>query len=165
MKPIRLLLSLLFAVPVCCLCQPSVTRTDSQLLFINTHPQKTTRFAVQNTTDDTIYIWIQKVDTSCSGINNFRKYFFSSLSDFSLSTLCFDSSVSFDVQFVPVIGVNFIKKMSPKDTFNIYLLNCDMEESAVHYTTLEKVREIVSPQRLDDFIYNHDYVVIDTIDF
>ena len=157
MKCCRLLLVLLFALPAAGLCQPSVTRTEAQLYFINTPPQKTTRYAVHNKTDDTIYIWVQKNDSSYCENNNFRKYFFSKLSEFSLSTLCFDCCVSFDDMFIPVIGVNFIKKIYPKETFNIYLLNCDMGVSAIHYTTQKKVRETVCPQRLDNFIYNHAY--------
>ena len=151
--------------PMLSLCQPSITRTESQLLFRNSPSIKLIRYTVKNTMDDTIYVWLQKKDTSSHGENSFIRYFFSRDTAFPLSMLCFDGSVFFEDSFVPVIGSNFIKRLNPDDSFNIYSLNCDVGSSVIHYEQLKNVKKIVPPKRLDEFSFILDYIVIDTIAF
>lgn len=156
---------LLFSLfPILCFCQPSITKTETQLLFRNSPSKKMIRYTIKNTKEDTIYIWLQKNDMSSIGELSFIRYFFGD-TDFSLSTLCFDGSVYFDSPFVPIIGTNFIKRLPPNESFYVFLLNCDMDPSVVHYESINKIKKIVSPKRLDEYCFIDDYVIIDSVNF
>lgn len=150
--------------PMLCLCQPSITRTETQLLFRNSPSTKSIRYTIKNTEEDTIYIWLQKKDMSSIGELSFIRYFFGN-TEFSLSMLCFDGSVYFDSLFIPVIGANFIKRLPPNESFYVYLLNCDMDSSMIHYESINNIKKIVSPQRLDEYDFIDDYVIIDSVNF
>ena len=150
--------------PMLCLCQPSITRTETQLLFSNSPSIKSTRYTIKNTNEDTIYIWLQKKDMSSIGELSFIRYFFGD-TEFSLSMLCFDGSVHFDSPFIPVIGANFIKRLSPNESFYVYLLNCDMDPSMIHYESINNIKKIVPPKRLDEYGFIDDYVILDSVSF
>ena len=79
--------------------------------------------------------------------------------------LCFDCCVYFDSTFIPVIGANFIKRLSPNDSFYVYLLNCEMDPSMIHYESINNIKKIVSPKRLDEYGFIGDYVIIDSVNF
>lgn len=156
---------LLFSLsPMICLCQPSITRNETQLLFSNSPSIKSIRYTIKNTDEDTIYIWLQKKDMSSIGEQSFIRYFFGK-KEFSLSMLCFDGSVYLDSPFIPVIGANFIKRLSPNESFYVYLLNCDIDPSMIHYESINNIKKIVSPKRLDEYGFIDDYVIIDSVIF
>ncbi len=157
-------LLLLLLLSILSFCQPSITRTESQLGFVGSPRKNTINYTIKNTTKDTIYIWIQNNNTD-DKINSFRQYFYSETTDFPLSMLCFDGNVYFDVPFIPVLGTNFIKRLFPNESFYIYLLNCDMDSAVIHYELLKNIKKVAPPECLDKYGFIHDYIVLDTIDF
>lgn len=142
-------------------CQPSISRMESLSLFKGPIPQKIIQFKIENTTTDTIYIWLQKKDSCFDVVNNFAKYFFCADSEFPLSVLCFDRNVFFESPYKPVIGDTFIKRLDPGETFNIFSLDFDGGTYVIQYETLINVKKFVSPHRLDSFNYSYDYLLID----
>lgn len=152
--------------PMLCLCQPSITRTETHLLIRNSSSIESTRYTIKNISDDTIYIWLQGKDTSSIEKPSFIRYFFGDGElAFPLSILCFDGNVYFDSPFTPVIGANFIKKLSPNESFYVYLLNCDMDPSMIHYESINNIKKIVPPGRLDEYGFIDDYVILDSVNF
>lgn len=146
-----------------CFCQPSIKRTESQISFLSSPSQKTINYTITNSSKDTIYIWLQNSSIVNHSDNSFRRYFFSNAVPLPLYMLCFDGNVYFDEPFVPVLGANFIKRLTPDESFNIYLLNCDMDLSAIQYEMIDNIKKLVSPEKLNGFDYYYNYVVIDDI--
>lgn len=151
-------------LPIICFGQPSIIRTESQIHLLNSHRNNSIKYTIKNTLEDTIYIWLQE-NKEGDAPNTFRHYFYSRASDFSLSMLCFDGNVYFYSPFIPVIGANFIKKLSPNELFHVYLFNCDMDQSVIHYESINSVKKTVPPQKLDEYDFIDDYVIIDSVNF
>lgn len=146
--------------PTMIFCQPSINRTESRILFKSFSPQQTIRLEVKNTTKDTIYIWLQNEDVYYDENEAFPHYFFSNTSDFPLSRLCFDGNIIYSDTFTPVLGVNFIKKLDPEESFYIYSVNYEIEPSVVRYDIQKNVKKIVPLHILNQFNYYCNYIVL-----
>lgn len=164
MKKFNVLL-LLSVLPITCICQPSVSFTETCYYLKDQVLCKSIKYTITNNSQDTIYIWLQKEEKIIKKEDAFKQYFLTPVGDFSLCSLCFESSIIFKDGYCPVIGGTFIKKLEPNELFNIYTINCEIPSSDVQFETINKIRDFVPPQRLDTYSYPHDYIIINNIDY
>lgn len=123
-----------------------------------------TRYRVVNETQDTFYVWIIESGENHDYKNPFRDYFLSNLNYGSLSFLCWDRNIANLDRFIPKIGFNFLKRMCPNETFDIFVLNRDMSLSILS-ESITNIRKIVSIDILDKYTYPSDYVIVQKEDY
>lgn len=128
-----------------------------------------TEMVIKNISQDTIYLWIDSDvvynDSLTFEQNNnlfFLGYIRNPHGELGLRFLCTDLCINFSGRFppLPIVGSTFIKKLSPDESFGVFSLNEETDESSIHYVKQDFVAKIFKTERLDEFCYDKSYIIV-----
>lgn len=89
---------------------------------VNEYIIKTYSYEIKNKSDDYLWLWFSNNDKG-----EIKKYFFSRRNGFNL----FDIAMEVNIEFKPSIFNTFIKRIKPKEKFNIYFIS-NNADSDIH---------------------------------
>lgn len=145
-------------------CSPHVKVERNEYLIRNNDISiHVYEYSIINITDEAIYTWID-YNSPYSGVCNTKaiiRFFYDFHDGLNLATLLTDNVVLKD--FRPKIGVNFIKRLLPQESFKYIGIDNNEYQKYVFYISDSDLKSIVGAPIRDDALYNGDYVIISEI--
>ena len=138
-------------------------QTKEQTVYMNGAEVRQRLYIIHNTSQNSYYTWVNYDDTLKGDTTKIvSRYFFSLHNDFSLFALLTEDIVFTEV-FEPTVGITFLKKIKPGETFT-YITETDVDLSRnIVYLKETEVESIIGCSRFmneDVILYKEDSIAI-----